>query len=70
MTLQIEAMNTEEKLRVMEALWVDLTKKEEEFLTPDWHNDVLKAREQKIKSGEEQYKNWEDAIKEIRNHLL
>jgi hypothetical protein len=69
-SLPLNEMTKEEKLRVMETLWTDLTKSEEEFISPGWHEDVLKAREERIKSGREGYKDWEVAKKELRNRLL
>lgn len=70
MTLPLQDMTKEEKLRIMEALWIDLTRREEEFLSPNWHEDVLKAREKRVKSGAEEYRDWESAKKELRNTLL
>jgi len=69
MTLPLEEMTREEKLRIMEALWADLTRKEEEFFSPNWHNDVLKAREKKNQAGQEEYRDWEEVKKELRNRL-
>ena len=68
--LPLDKMTKEEKLRVMEALWVDLTKSQEEFSSPSWQEDVLKAREERIKSGKEEYKDWEMAKKELRDRHL
>ena len=65
MTLPLEEMSKEEKLRIMEALWIDLTRKNEEFLSPNWHEDVLKAREKRIESGDEKFQDWELAKKEL-----
>jgi len=69
-SLPLNDMTTEEKLRVMEALWVDLTQSEEGFSSPAWHEDVLKVREERIKSGQEQYEDWEKAKKDLRDRLL
>ncbi|MGO9481899.1 MAG: addiction module protein [Candidatus Kryptoniota bacterium] len=69
MTLSLEEMPKEEKLRIMEALWIDLTKHEEEFLSPNWHEDVLKARERRVQSGQEEYRDWEIAKKELAKRL-
>lgn len=69
-TLPLDDMTTEEKLQIMEALWVDLTRSEQEFQSPVWHKDVLKAREERIKSGQETYQNWELAKKALRDKLL
>ena len=63
MTLPLEKMIMEEKLRAMEALWIDLTKHEKEYPSPQWHEDVLRVRENRVKSGQEQYQDWESAKK-------
>ncbi len=69
MTLPLEEMTREEKLRVMEALWIDLTRHEQEFLSPNWHEDVLKARERRVQSGQEEYGDWELAKKGLTKRL-
>jgi hypothetical protein len=45
MTLNIEEMTTEEKLKAMEMLWDDLCRRSPDFSSPSWHEDVLKERE-------------------------
>ncbi len=70
MTLPLEKMTKKEKLQIMEALWIDLTRKEKEFLSPNWHEDVLKSREKRIQSGQEEYQDWELAKKKLRNLFL
>ena len=69
-TFRLDKMTISEKLRMMEVLWVDLTKSQEKFTSPNWHADVLKAREERIKSGKEEYKDWEIAKKELRDRHL
>ncbi len=69
-TFRLDKMTISEKLRMMEVLWVDLTKSQEKFTSPNWHEDVLKAREERIKSGKEEYKDWEIAKKELRDRHL
>ncbi len=66
-TLPLDQMTTAEKLRVMEDLWADLTRNEQEFESPPWHSDVLKEREDRVKAGEETPVDWEVAKKELRN---
>ena len=70
MTLRIDKMTKEEKLQAMEALWIDLTRNEQEYISPDWHKEVLELREKKIQSGQEKYEDWESAKKNLRNKLL
>ncbi len=51
--LPLDQMTTAEKLRVMETIWADLSRDEAQFESPSWHGEVLKEREEKIKSGAE-----------------
>ncbi len=69
MALSLEEMTKQEKLRMMEALWIDLTRSEEEFLSPNWHEDVLKAREERLAAGQEQYLDWAEAKKELQRRF-
>ena len=65
----IEKMTLEEKLRAMETLWADLSRNAETLQSPDWHGDVLKERAARVASGEEQYVDWEQAKRELRQRL-
>ena len=67
--LQIEQMTIEEKLRAMEALWVDLCRHEENLPSPAWHEQVLHDREARVQSGEEKFVDWETAKKQLRSRL-
>ncbi len=69
-TLPLDQMSIEEKLRVMEMLWNDLTRQETEFSSPAWHEEVLKKREERIKAGHENFVDWETAKKHLRERLL
>ena len=67
--LEIEKMTLDEKLRAMEALWADLSRNEHNIQSPPWHEQVLEAREQRVKSGDEKFLNWEDTKRELRGRL-
>ncbi len=67
--LEIENMTLEEKLRTMEALWANLSRNEQDLQSPAWHEQVLDEREQRVKSGQEQFVSWEDAKRELRDRL-
>ncbi len=69
-TLPLDKMTTAEKLRAMEALWADLTRREEELESPAWHEHVLKERESRVQSGQEAFIDWETAKKQLRDKLL
>ncbi|HEX3626125.1 MAG TPA: addiction module protein [Verrucomicrobiae bacterium] len=62
-------MTVAEKLRVMEAIWTDLSRNESQIESPEWHGDVLRNREKKIKSGAEKFIDWESAKKDLRKKL-
>ncbi len=65
-TLPLDQMTTAEKLCVMETIWADLSRDEAQFESPSWHGEVLKEREEKIKSGAESFIDWETAKKQLR----
>ena len=67
--LEIERMTLEEKLRVMEALWDDLCRREENVLVPQWHKDVLDERRRAIADGKARFVDWETAKKRISRKL-
>ncbi len=68
-TLPLEQMTVAEKLRVMEAIWADLSRHEENVPSPAWHEQVLKEREERIKSGQEKYISWGTAKQELRDRF-
>jgi hypothetical protein len=65
-TLPIEQMSQAEKLMALEALWADLSRNEEAFESPAWHRVELAATEERVKSGKEEFLDWESAKKELR----
>ena len=66
MTLPLDKMTIEEKPHVMEELWIDLTRNESEYPSPDWHKDVLELREKRVLEGKEEYLDLESAQKNLR----
>ena len=55
-----------EKLRLMEALWDDLSHEGAEVDSPSWHEAVLRETEQRIASGEETPMEWDAAKRHLR----
>ena len=68
-TLPLNEMTIPEKLRVMEALWEDLSRHSDALESPEWHRDVLEARERRIASGEATFTDWEQAKADIRKRV-
>ncbi len=64
--IQIERMSREEKLRVMEAIWADLSKDEAGVESPAWHQEVLRETEARFAAGREQVEDWETAKRDLR----
>ena len=62
----ISKMSIEEKISTMEMIWDDLCQ-HTNLESPDWHQDVLKVREQKRASSQEQPMDWSEAKKHILN---
>ena len=59
-TEQILQLPKEEKLRVMEALWEDLSAKDA-FESPSWHGEKLRETQERLDLGQEEVVNWEEA---------
>jgi len=68
-TLPLDQMTFAEKLRVMEALWADLCRNEQDLQSPAWHEQVLKERDERVRSGQEAFMDWETAKQQLRARL-
>ena len=54
-------MSVEEKLELMEAIWIDLSQDPDRLESPTWHKDVLEETEKRVESGEAVFSDWEKA---------
>ncbi len=68
-TFEIGHLSREDKLRVMEAIWEDLSKEDAEVESPKWHQEALQETEQRLNSGEENKVDWHTAKKELRERF-
>lgn len=64
--LPLDKMSVTEKLRVMEALWADLSRDEERFESPAWHREVLRSRTARVKQGKESFMDWDVAKRQLQ----
>ncbi len=62
-TIEIKHLSRVEKLRIMEAIWEDLSSAEEPVESPDWHNKSLQKTEQQFNAGNEGIVDWQEAKK-------
>lgn len=54
--LNIKTMQLEDKYIIMEELWEDLSKNvNNEYLSPQWHIDILGNREKKLSNNESKF---------------
>lgn len=67
--LPLDRMSTEEKLRALEELWADLSRSPESVPVPEWHREVLSAREQRVEEGAASFNEWSAVKKRIRDRV-
>jgi hypothetical protein len=68
-TAEIKNLSRVEKLRIMEAIWADLSRDDKEVESPDWHLKALQETEQLVNSGQEKTIDWNTAKNELRNRF-
>ncbi|MBN1904561.1 MAG: addiction module protein [Deltaproteobacteria bacterium] len=68
-TFEIGHLSREDKVRVMEAIWEDLSKEDEEIESPKWHQKALIETEKRLELGEEKIVDWSVAKKELRKRF-
>ena len=61
--MEIKSLSLHEKLTLMEALWDDLRANADAVLIPEWHKNLLDARQIAVAKGQEQVLDW-DAVKD------
>ena len=68
-TIDLKQMSLPDKLSLMEALWDELCRREEDVPVSDWHKQILDEREQQIKEGKATFGEWEGAKERIRKRV-
>ncbi len=66
---QIHQLPLREKLLVMEAIWEDLSRREQDVEVPPWHRELLDERERLLADGRAQFVDWEKAKRQINEAL-
>ena len=62
---EIHQLPLREKLLVMEAIWEDLSREEQNLEVPQWHKELLDERERLLAEGKAQFVDWEEAKRQI-----
>ena len=68
-SIDIKSLSREEKLKVMEALWEDLSRGDDEIPSPGWHEEALQETEKRVAEGKDISVPWNDAKKELRKRF-
>ena len=69
MEITLDKMTVPEKLRLMEALWADLSRHEAAVELPAWHAQALRETEHRVAEGKETAIDWETAKNELRQRF-
>ncbi len=59
-------MSLAEKLQAMESLWDSITRHNDEYISPAWHEGILKETQSRFAGGREQALDWDAAKKELQ----
>lgn len=62
----IRQLTKDEKLRVMEAIWADLTSNGEDIESPAWHEKKLQETTERVATGQETPIDWANAKADLR----
>ena len=64
--LSLDTMTTSDKLVAIEQLWDDLSRDSENVPSPDWHGDVLEAREAHVQAGSSSFSDLNSVKERLR----
>ncbi len=67
--LPLDEMTISDKINAMEQIWDDLCRNPENVPSPNWHRDILQAREGRAKQGSSRFTNWTEAKEKIRKSV-
>ena len=67
--IPIDEMTIEDKLAAMEQLWDDLCRNPDSVPSPDWHLDVLSAREKRVREGKTGFSSFDKVKEKIRKSI-
>ena len=62
----IRQLPKDEKLRIMEAIWADLTAGGGDIQSPSWHEKALNETTERVTAGHEAPIDWSEAKEKLR----
>ena len=66
---ELHKLSSVEKLKIIEALWGDLARDEDNLSSPSWHETELIETEKEFLSGDIEVLDWQQAKKELRSRF-
>jgi hypothetical protein len=63
---EIQALTTAQKVEIMERIWADLLRDQDDIEVPAWHLDALDETERSLEAGGEHFQDWALAKNLIR----
>ena len=66
-SLPLDKMTNLDKIAGMEKLWDDLCRDPESIPSPEWHKEVLEAREKAVKEGRAKFTAFDLAKERIKD---
>ena len=67
--LPLDQMSLGDKLEPMERLGADLSRREADLPSPDWHGDVLRERKRLVDEGKLEFLDWDQAIADLKSEF-
>jgi hypothetical protein len=64
---EIQHLPRQEKLKLMEMLWADLSRDDADLESPAWHADALRETAEHRAHGGETVLDWEQAKEKLRS---
>ena len=64
--ISVDALNTSEKLALMERLWKALSQQPADVPSPKWHGAVLAERIAAVRVCRSEFLDWDEAKKRLR----
>ena len=65
--LEIQQLPRQEKLKLLELLWAELSRDEADLESPAWHADALRETAERRERGEETAMDWDQAKATLRS---
>ncbi len=59
--LPLENMTVAEKIQLLETVWDNLCRHSGDVKSPEWHQEVLQERTQRLQSSKATVSSWSDA---------